>query len=156
MSNPSQSNSDSHRKERIGVVTSNKMQKTIVVQIRRKAIHPKFGTPLRSVLLNSVWASVLVLWGNFEQILFLNAFEIWLFFILAGISVFILRNRGNHSDSFVMLGYPWVPILFTLVSVWLCLTTVLHAPREALFGTFIILAGAPVYFLLQGRETPPS
>ena len=31
------------RKKRIGVVLSDKMQKTIVVQIRRKALHPVYG-----------------------------------------------------------------------------------------------------------------
>ena len=31
------------RKERVGVVTSDKMQKTIVVQIKRKALHPQYG-----------------------------------------------------------------------------------------------------------------
>ena len=31
------------RKKRIGIVLSDKMQKTIVVQIRRKALHPLYG-----------------------------------------------------------------------------------------------------------------
>ena len=31
------------RKEKTGIVLSDKMQKTIVVRIRRKARHPKFG-----------------------------------------------------------------------------------------------------------------
>ncbi|PKP47738.1 MAG: 30S ribosomal protein S17 [Bacteroidetes bacterium HGW-Bacteroidetes-11] len=31
------------RKERIGVVVSNKMQKSIVVQIERREKHPKYG-----------------------------------------------------------------------------------------------------------------
>ena len=31
------------RKKRIGIVLSNKMSKTIVVQIRRKALHPFYG-----------------------------------------------------------------------------------------------------------------
>lgn len=30
-------------KSRIGVVTSNKMQKTVVVQIERHVLHPKYG-----------------------------------------------------------------------------------------------------------------
>ena len=34
---------DNLRKERIGIVLSNKMQKTIVVQISRKAPHPYYG-----------------------------------------------------------------------------------------------------------------
>jgi len=31
------------RKERIGVVVSNKMQKSIVVEVNRKMKHPKYG-----------------------------------------------------------------------------------------------------------------
>jgi small subunit ribosomal protein S17 len=31
------------RKERVGVVTSNKMQKSIVVSVERKVKHPKYG-----------------------------------------------------------------------------------------------------------------
>ena len=31
------------RKERIGTVTSNKMQKSIVVSVERKVKHPKYG-----------------------------------------------------------------------------------------------------------------
>ena len=31
------------RKKRVGIVLSDKMQKTIVVQIRRKALHPLYG-----------------------------------------------------------------------------------------------------------------
>ena len=33
----------SNRKERVGIVTSDKMQKTIVVQIRQKFRHPFYG-----------------------------------------------------------------------------------------------------------------
>lgn len=31
------------RKERVGVVTSNKMEKSIVVVVKRKVKHPKYG-----------------------------------------------------------------------------------------------------------------
>jgi len=31
------------RKERIGIVTSNKMEKSIVVSVERKVKHPKYG-----------------------------------------------------------------------------------------------------------------
>ena len=31
------------RKERIGIVTSNKMDKSVVVAVERKVIHPKYG-----------------------------------------------------------------------------------------------------------------
>ena len=34
---------DSNRKEKIGLVTSNKMTKTIVVSVQRQIKHPKYG-----------------------------------------------------------------------------------------------------------------
>src|SRR3989338_9576145 len=67
-------------------------------------VDSKFKTPLRSFVINGVWASVLVLWGNFEQILFFNAFEIWFFFILVGASVFVLRRKMPSGTSFSMVG----------------------------------------------------
>ncbi len=118
-------------------------------------IHDQFKTPVQSLLLNGVWACVLIIWGNFEQLLFFNAFEIWLFFILVGISVFVLRGKKVKGESnFLLKGYPFVPIGFTLVSLWLCVTTIIEAPREALFGTLIILAGAPVYFFIRSKSSP--
>ena len=40
---PTQVSRNNFRKKRTGIVLSNKMQKTIVVQIRRKALHPVYG-----------------------------------------------------------------------------------------------------------------
>jgi small subunit ribosomal protein S17 len=36
------------RKERIGIVVSNKMQKSIVVAVRKKVKHPKYGKFINS------------------------------------------------------------------------------------------------------------
>ena len=110
-------------------------------------VHGKYETPHQAFLANGVWASVLVLWGNFEQIVFFCGFAKWLVFALAGISVFILRKRERAHDSFAMIGYPLVPILFTLVSIVLCLTVILHTPREAFFGALLVATGVPIYFL---------
>ena len=42
-----QNSRDNFRKEREGVVLSDKMQKTIVVQIQRKALHPEYGKVIK-------------------------------------------------------------------------------------------------------------
>ncbi len=34
---------ESNRKEKVGLVTSNKMTKTIVVSVQRQIMHPKYG-----------------------------------------------------------------------------------------------------------------
>ena len=43
MTSPDLNDRENFRKERVGIVLSDKMQKTIVVQIRRKALHPEYG-----------------------------------------------------------------------------------------------------------------
>lgn len=120
-------------------------------------VDERFGTPMRSLVLNSLWACVLVLWGNFETLLFFFAFANWLFFALVGISVFIHRRQMPLTDHhFEMMGYPWVPAIFTFVSFWLCWTTVQHAPHAALTGAVLILAGLPVYYFCRGNAVTPK
>ena len=112
-------------------------------------IDERYQTPLRSFVLNGLWASTLVLWGNFDQLVFFFAFANWFFFALAGISVFRLRRKASSPDSFAMAGYPWIPILFVLSSLALCGITIQSAPRESLFGALLLLTGLPVYFLFR-------
>src|SRR3989338_6434762 len=44
---PAQATRNNLRKKKIGVVLSDKMQKTIVVQISRKALHPLYGKVIK-------------------------------------------------------------------------------------------------------------
>lgn len=116
-------------------------------------IDPKFHTPLRSFAINCVWASALVVWGNFEQLLFFFAFANWLFFALVGLSVFKLRGKKPRSgDTYSMMGYPWVPALFILCSLFLCLVTIQSAPRESLFGALLLLSGLPIYWIFKESQ----
>jgi basic amino acid/polyamine antiporter, APA family len=101
--------------------------------------------------LNGIWASLLVLWGNFDQLLFFFAFANWLFFALAGISVFALRKKSVSAENFSMMGYPWVPWIFIVSSLLLCLISIVSAPFESLFGALLILVGFPIYWLVRSR-----
>jgi APA family basic amino acid/polyamine antiporter len=115
-------------------------------------VDPRFGTPLRSLVLNSLWAAGLVLWGNFEQLLFFFAFADWFIFAMVGGSVLILARRSGTAGALPGMRSPLVPVLFILSSLWVCWITVQEAPREALFGALLMLSGIPVYFLAAGRQ----
>lgn len=112
----------------------------------------QLGTPIVSLVTISVWSIVLLLWGNFEQLLFFSGFANWLFLTLVGVSVFRLRHKIPKVDHFKMFGFPIVPILFTIGSAVLCLVTILHSPRAALIGGVLILSGIPVYWLAKGKS----
>src|SRR5207249_3939882 len=55
-------------------------------------VHPRFGTPAFSVLVSSAWAIVLAATGSFEQLFTYVIFAAWVFYLLAGASVFVLRR----------------------------------------------------------------
>ncbi len=44
------SENQGQRKQRIGIVLSDKMQKTIVVQIKRNALHPLYGKVIKKAV----------------------------------------------------------------------------------------------------------
>jgi len=113
-------------------------------------VHARTETPLASYAANAIWASVLVIWGNFEQLLFFCGFAKWLEFTLVGLSIFFIRKKHTGEGAIPLRGMEAVaPIIFTLTSAWLCGTTIAYAPREALVGAFLILAGIPVYRCLN-------
>ncbi len=117
----------------------------------------RFETPLRSLLLNSAWASVLVLWGNFEQLLFFFAFADWFLFAMVGGSVLIFQRRNPQATPVLpWLKSPVIPVLFILSSLWVCSVTIQEAPREALFGALLMLSGIPIYFLVRGNSPSPQ
>jgi len=48
-------------------------------------------------------------------------------------------------------GYPIVPIVFLIVSMFLIVQTIINTPRQSAIGLGLILLGLPVYYLL-GRS----
>jgi APA family basic amino acid/polyamine antiporter len=46
----------------------------------------------------------------------------------------------------IALGYPYVPIVFLLVTAALLINTFFAAPREALRGVLFLVAGLPLYW----------
>jgi APA family basic amino acid/polyamine antiporter len=115
--------------------------------------HAKFQTPDRSLFINALWASLLVLWGSFKQLLFLSAAAVWLFFAAVGASLLIMRRRfSTRRRPFSMWGYPWTVLIFTGAAFWIFANTAIYSPRETALGFFIMSLGIPLYWLSQRLE----
>jgi APA family basic amino acid/polyamine antiporter len=48
--------------------------------------------------------------------------------------------------------YPWVPLLFVLVMVWIVLSALITTPRESIATVVLILLGLPLYPLFRRRR----
>jgi basic amino acid/polyamine antiporter, APA family len=110
------------------------------------AVHPTYSTPSNSILLLSVWSSLLVLTGRYEQLYTMVIFPSWILYAMATAAVIVLRRtRPDLPRPYKTIGYPIVPVLFVLVAIALIVSTLFNSPRESVLGLGIIAVGIPFY-----------
>jgi basic amino acid/polyamine antiporter, APA family len=110
-------------------------------------VHPRFHTPSVAIFVQAVLSIVLLLLGaNFRQLFSLAIFAEWLFYMIAGSTVFVFRLRDPHAERpFRMPGYPVVPALFVLVAAALLAYTFKNDWPNSGYGLLVILAGIPLF-----------
>ena len=109
-------------------------------------LHPRFQTPALAIVLQSAWAIVLALTGEYGDLLDTVVFADWIFFGLTVGGLFLLRRRFTSPDRFRTPGYPWLPGFFVAVAVAVVFSTVRAAPLRSLVGAGLLLVGIPVYY----------
>lgn len=117
-------------------------------------ISKKNRVPVIALIVQGVWAAVLTVSGKFDQLTDLAIFAFWLFYGMVTASVFIFRRREPDAERpYRTWGYPVVPAVFVLVTIYLIGFTIYNAPKPSLFGLLIIAAGLPVYWYFA-RKNP--
>lgn len=116
-------------------------------------VHPGFQTPARAILLQSVWTTILIcFWASLEKLLVYTGFALVLFAALAVCAVFVLRiRRPDLPRPYRVPGYPLVPALFVLASLWMGIFTLRGRPTESLLGLLTVAAGVPFYYWFRRR-----
>lgn len=116
-------------------------------------LHPRFGTPHYSILLQSLWASALLLTNSYGQLLQYVTFGDWIFFGLAALALLVLRRkRPDIERPYRTWGYPIVPLLFSVVSLAVVLNVVISMPLKSAVGSIIILSGLPIFAFFRRRK----
>jgi APA family basic amino acid/polyamine antiporter len=102
--------------------------------------------PVISLIVQGVWAAVLALSGSFDQLTDLAIFAFWLFYGMVTAAVFVFRIREpNATRPYRTWGYPVVPGIFVIVTIYLIVSTLISAPVKSAIGLGIIALGIPVY-----------
>jgi APA family basic amino acid/polyamine antiporter len=108
--------------------------------------------PIISLVVQGIWAGILALSGSFDQLTDLAIFAFWLFYGMTTAAVFIFRRREPDAPRpYRTWGYPVVPALFVLVTIYLIIFTIKNAPLQSLIGLVIIAAGLPVYWYFSRK-----
>jgi APA family basic amino acid/polyamine antiporter len=119
-------------------------------------LHPKFRTPVGSLLILGLWSLLLALSGSFEQLYTYVIFTMWVFSGAAIFAVIVLRRRRPHLDRpYRVPAYPFLPLAFVLASAAIVINTVASKPLESLAGLGIVLTGVPLYLAWNRRARPP-
>lgn len=120
-------------------------------------VSPRTHVPVKSLVILAFWACVLALSGSFDTLTDYAIFALTLFYALVAASVFIFRKRQPDADrTYRVWGYPFVPIIFLVVSAWLIVQTITSHPRQSGIGLALILLGLPVYWLLERKNKRES
>lgn len=111
------------------------------------------GTPVRSLLLQGLVTSAIVLMGNVDQIMQYAGFTLSLFASLAVSCVIVLRVRRPELERpFRVWAYPLPPLLFLGVSIWMMFWAFQGRPVESSLGLLTVLVGGVAYgFTRKGR-----
>ncbi len=114
-----------------------------------RRVHPAFRTPSSAILLLGLWSSVVLLSGQYDQLLTLVIFPSWILYGMTAASLIVLRYKQPDLERpYRVIGYPVVPVVFVFVAIALLYSTLRQSPRESGIGLSVIGAGLPFYFLL--------
>jgi APA family basic amino acid/polyamine antiporter len=111
-------------------------------------VHPRYHTPAVSLMVQALWAALLTLTGTYNELLEYVVFAVVLFYLLTIAGVFWLRrSRPDAPRPYRAWGYPVVPalyILFTMFVEWALLT---YKSFRSLAGLCLVALGIPAFYL---------
>ncbi len=119
-------------------------------------VHRRFGTPDVALWIQGLLGCVMVLvLGRFEALINSFVFTSWIFYGLAGASLFLLRHRRPDAERpYRCAGYPLVPGLFVLAAVGMTIGSIVDSPGSTLPWVGVLACGAPLYLLWNRGRRP--
>jgi len=117
-------------------------------------VHATYRTPSLALLIQGGVAAVLTLTGTYSDLLTLTAFASLLFNTLTVIGLFVLRRkRPDLHRPYRAWGYPVLPILYVLVSVFFLYNILVGDPRNSGMGLALTALGLPAYAYWSRQRT---
>lgn len=109
-------------------------------------VNVRYKTPGNSTITLCIWSCVVILSGWFDQLYTFVIFGSWILYGMTAAAVIVLRKkRPDLGRPYRVIGYPFVPASFVLVSILLLINTYQEHRRESLLGLGLMALGIPIY-----------
>ena len=105
------------------------------------------GTPVRALIVQCIICILVALaTGNLGNAVIYTTSVVWLFYLLCGVSVIILRQKEKHRNRPYQLPfYPLVPILFCASCIYLIYSAVDYDRKGSLIAIGLTFLGLVLY-----------
>lgn len=125
-------------------------------------VNSKYHTPANALLLQCVWAVLLVYIGSFDMLVDMFVFISWIFYGFAAYGIFILRKKMPDAHRHYRLkGYPYLPIIFIFFSMLYVVITLYNDVNNymegkspiinSVFGLALTAMGIPLYWYFKKK-----
>ncbi|WP_018290394.1 APC family permease [Verrucomicrobium sp. 3C] len=115
------------------------------------------GVPSRALLFQYGVVVLLLATGTFSQILTYIQFTLTLSWFATVLGVYVLRwKEPSLPRPYRAWGYPWTPLVFLAVCLWMLWDLFRVRPKESLAGLGTLLLGLPIYALIRRGDPPPA
>lgn len=116
-------------------------------------VHSRFNTPANAILMQAVWAILLVVaYGSFMKVIAFVTFMDIVFMSLAAASIFVFRKRYGIPSVFRVRWYPWLPLIYLIISLAFVFYTLMDLNQGAIAGCAILMVGIGAYSLFRGQK----
>ncbi len=121
-------------------------------------VHPRWGTPVAAIVLQGLFAALhLFLADDLSELVEVCSICDWVFFVLCGVTLFILRRRVPHAERpYRAFGYPWLPGVFVLASAASLVRMAMSAQLSPLLQAAGLFAIGLVLYALWRRRSPAT
>ncbi|PAX06720.1 amino acid permease [Sphingomonas lenta] len=124
--------------------------------------HGPSGSPRNALVTQGIIALLLIIAGGFARDGFRLAVDytlpvFWFFFLLVGVSLFVLRRREPDAPRpFRVPLYPLTPLLFCAVNAYLLWSSLAYTGWGALVGVLVVAVGGVLLLYLRTRSPAPE
>lgn len=113
----------------------------------------KNNVPANALYFQMVISILMIFSSAFDTLLKYIGFTISIFAGLGVFGVIVMRFKApNIPRPYKTFGYPFTPIIFVLLSLWMIIYSIIEEPKIALTGVGTILAGFILYYFVKDKK----
>ena len=109
-------------------------------------INRKTKVPVNSLWAQCAWICILILWGNYSELLDFVIYASLLFYILVTAGIFVYRSKYPHANKKFRINN-FFPITFLILATYIIICLSIYKPLYTIPGLLITIAGIPVFHI---------